>query len=78
MSSGIHAATKRRGVPAANAVVARGRAISFGFVPALDGLRALSVLGVMMYHGGALTGGFLTIDVFFVLSGLPDHLAAAR
>jgi len=69
MSSGIHAATKRRGVPAANAVVARGRAISFGFVPALDGLRALSVLGVMMYHGGALTGGFLTIDVFFVLSG---------
>ena len=69
MSSGIHAAPRRRGDPAATAVVARGRAISFGFVPALDGLRALSVLGVMAYHGGALTGGFLTIDVFFVLSG---------
>jgi peptidoglycan/LPS O-acetylase OafA/YrhL len=41
----------------------------FGYVPALDGLRALSVLGVMLYHGGSLTGGFLTIDVFFVLSG---------
>jgi peptidoglycan/LPS O-acetylase OafA/YrhL len=41
----------------------------FGYVPALDGLRALSVLGVMLYHGGSLTGGYLTIDVFFVLSG---------
>jgi len=69
MSTGIHAATKRRGIPAGGSVVARGRAIAFGFVPALDGLRALSVLGVMLYHGGALTGGFLTIDVFFVLSG---------
>ena len=51
--------------------MARGRTITFGFVPALDGLRAISVLGVMLYHGGApfLTGGFLTIDVFFVLSG---------
>jgi peptidoglycan/LPS O-acetylase OafA/YrhL len=51
--------------------MARGRAISFSYVPALDGLRALSVLGVMLYHGGApiLSGGFLSIDVFFVLSG---------
>jgi peptidoglycan/LPS O-acetylase OafA/YrhL len=49
----------------------RGRPISFGFIPALDGLRAVAVLGVMLYHGGAplATGGFLTIDVFFVLSG---------
>src|ERR1700722_2472695 len=49
----------------------RGRPINFGFIPALDGLRAVAVLGVMLYHGGAplATGGFLTIDVFFVLSG---------
>ena len=49
----------------------RGRAVVFGFIPALDGLRALAVLGVMCYHGGAsfLPGGYLTIDVFFVLSG---------
>jgi peptidoglycan/LPS O-acetylase OafA/YrhL len=51
--------------------VVRGRPITFRYVPSLDGLRAISVLGVMLYHGGApiLSGGFLTIDVFFVLSG---------
>ncbi len=68
MSTGIHAATKRPRTRATT-VVARGRPITFGFVPALDGLRAMAVLGVMLYHGGALSGGFLTIDVFFVLSG---------
>ena len=71
MSSGIHAAPRRPSTGLAKAAPPRGRPIRFGFVPALDGLRALSVLGVMLYHGGATVakGGFLTIDVFFVLSG---------
>jgi len=40
-------------------------------VGALDGVRALAVAGVVLYHGGvsALRGGFLGVDVFFVLSG---------
>jgi peptidoglycan/LPS O-acetylase OafA/YrhL len=71
MSSGIHAVTKRSPRSPSGGTVARGRPIVFGYVPALDGLRAVSVIGVMLYHGGApiLSGGFLTIDVFFVLSG---------
>lgn len=40
-------------------------------IPALDGLRALSVIAVLIYHGGAgwLPGGFLGVEVFFVISG---------
>jgi peptidoglycan/LPS O-acetylase OafA/YrhL len=41
------------------------------YVPALDGMRAFAVVGVMAYHGGIpwLPAGFLGVDAFFVLSG---------
>ena len=71
MSSGVHTAPKRaRRSPLDNGA-GRGRPIVFSYVPALDGLRAVAVLGVMLYHGGApvAAGGFLGVDVFFVLSG---------
>ena len=41
------------------------------YLPGLDGLRALSVLAVLVYHANAtwLPGGFLGVEVFFVISG---------
>ncbi len=43
----------------------------FTYRPALDGLRAVAVAGVLLFHGGVtwLPGGFLGVDAFFVLSG---------
>ena len=41
------------------------------YLPGLDGLRAIAVVAVMIYHAHHdwLPGGFLGVEVFFVISG---------
>jgi peptidoglycan/LPS O-acetylase OafA/YrhL len=41
------------------------------FIPALDGLRAIAVLSVIFYHISptVIKGGYIGVDIFFVISG---------
>jgi peptidoglycan/LPS O-acetylase OafA/YrhL len=53
--------------PAAKASPMRA---TLAHMPALDGLRGMAVLGVLFFHADALLpGGYLGVDLFFVLSG---------
>ncbi len=64
----------------------------FPYMPGIDAMRALAVLAVFGYHAGLgwVPGGFLGVDVFFVISGFlitslllrefrsTDHIALGR
>jgi len=52
-------------------VAASGPQSEFAYQPALDGVRAIAVVLVLLFHSGLpfLSGGYLGVSVFFTLSG---------
>lgn len=44
---------------------------TISYRPEIDGLRALAVVPVVFFHAGfeAMAGGFVGVDIFFVISG---------
>ena len=47
-------------------------------IPEIDGLRALAILSVVLFHAGlpGMTGGYIGVDVFFCDLGIFDYEAA--
>lgn len=50
------------------------------YITGIDGLRAISVLSVVLYHldSNILPGGFVGVDVFFVISGFVVAMTTRR
>ncbi|WP_420452654.1 acyltransferase family protein [Ilumatobacter sp.] len=75
MTATVDAAAARRASggprPETGPATANRRISQIPYLPGLDGLRALAVVAVMVYHANSswLAGGYLGVEVFFVISG---------
>jgi peptidoglycan/LPS O-acetylase OafA/YrhL len=56
-------------VPAAPVHPGQRRHLAKAFRPDIEGMRAVAIVAVLLYHAGLISGGFVGVDVFFVVSG---------
>jgi len=68
---GVRISSVKMGTAESIELDSRQIAFPLGYKPALDGLRGLAIVSVMAFNGGLswMRGGFVGVDVFFVLSG---------
>lgn len=59
---GSHVSTGQLDVPAS-------LELGSSYFPAVDGMRAIAILSVLVFHTGIYSNGLFGVDVFFVLSG---------
>ncbi|OHV39863.1 MULTISPECIES: acyltransferase family protein [Pseudofrankia] len=71
MSNTIVLPTQRAGEPGDSRAVSTGFPVPRRFRPDIQGLRTIAIVTVALYHAGVpfLAGGYIGVDVFFVISG---------